>query len=264
MGVEVQQQNPRFFKGVFHSARNEAIFQDRNSSLQQLSHLKRSPVLWRTARHPSKNQKAMKHSRSWDRFYGLLIHCTGLLAPPDATEQARLLERAEKHSAAATDRIMWLSETPAKALKGACAAIICAIRDPELGQAKGNALRTLLGDLRRMEVSPIAVLTRSASNRVSVTRWLEDEGLGYPVLLPSTVAENGFFERLVCTVWPRLRQLRQGSSGSFPHLKSVVVAYPFEELAVSCIGSDRKAAQHSRGTQPEDFPGKVTPAGALR
>lgn len=223
---EGHHRNPRFFNGVFRSARNEAVFRTEmvpccNSHLEEV------------ARALEACQASIDESEGDEtqlilgRIYGLLIHCIGLLAPPDATEQARLLERAEKLSVAAADRVMWLSAAAAKALKDACAAIMCAIRDPELGQAKGNALRTLLGDLRRMEVSPIAVMTRSVSNRMSVTRWLVNEGLDYPVLLPSTVAENGFYERLICTVWP--------GSGSFGRVvrkfsapQISLVAYPFE------------------------------------
>jgi hypothetical protein len=86
----------------------------------------------------------------------------------------------------------------------------CAIRDPELGQAKGNALRTLLGDHQRQQVSPVAVVVRSVSARMGVTRWPANEGRDCPVLLPANVAENGFLPTADMHSVAWLRQLRQG------------------------------------------------------
>lgn len=174
------------------------------------------------------------------QIYSLLMHCTGLLGPLDAAEQTRLLKRAENLSASAGDRIMWLPEEAAKALKDACTAITRAIEDPELGRAKGNALRELLGDLQRQEVRPVAVVARSVSNRLSVARWLEREGFICPVLLPAKVAEDGFFERLICTAWP--------GSGSFSRVvlkfsapQVCLIAYPFESQWLYWFGQKQRS-----------------------
>jgi len=220
------QHNGQVFSGVFRSARNEAnfaieILPCRNSHLEEVA---RALETCQAALDESEGDETQLLLR---QIYSLLLHCTGLLAPPDADSRAQLLDRAGRLSAAAADRIMWLSDASAKALENSCTAIIRAIEDPELGKAKGNALRELLRNLPQHESAPVALVARSIANRVCVARWIEDEGLTCPVLLPNNVGENGFFERLICTSWP--------GSGSFrrvvrkftaPHV--ILVAYPFE------------------------------------
>lgn len=232
----LEKQNGRVFNGVFRSARNEATFRTevlccRNSHLEE-------------ANCALEACKVSLDESEWDethlilgQIYNLLIHCASLLAPPDAAERARLLEMAERLSASARDRIMWLPESAATALKDACAAIVRAVKDAELGQAKGNALKGLLGDLDRQDVNPFALVARSVPNRLSVTRWLENEGITCPVLLPSKVAEDGFFERLICAAWP--------GSGRFSMVvrkfsapQVCLIAYPFESRWFSWF--DRK------------------------
>ena len=122
---------------------------------------------------------------------------------------------------------MWLADTPAAALREAFEALKRAIEDPLLGGAKGSALRELLEKFRREGVTEIGVVARSVSNRLVVSRWMEKQGLTYPVLLPSNASDNGFFERLICTAWP--------NSGQFGHLLRqhaapliYLIAYPFE------------------------------------
>jgi hypothetical protein len=221
-----EHQNGRLFRGVFRSARNEAsfkteIFSCRNSHLEEVTRALEACQVCLDESEGDETQLIL------GQIYSLLMHCTGLLAPPDGAEQARLREKAEKLSATAEDRIMWLPEAAATALRAACAAIIRAVEDQELGQAKGNALRNLFGDLHRQKVEPVAVVARSVPNSLSVTRWLEEEGLLCPVLLPSRVGEDGFFERLICPAWP--------GSGRFSRIvrkfsapQVCLVAYPFE------------------------------------
>ena len=60
-----------------------------------------------------------------------------------------------------------------------------------------------------------------------MARWLEDEGLTCPVLLPPEVASNGFFERLICTAWPGSAMFsRVVRKFSAPQV--CLIAYPFE------------------------------------
>jgi hypothetical protein len=231
----------RFFNGVFRSARNEATFRTEVLSCSN-SHLEEVARALETCQICLDESEGDETQLLLGQIYSLLLQCTGLLAPPDAAEQARLLERAEKLSASAADRIMWLPEVAAKALKDACAAIRRAIEDPELGQAKGKALRDLLGNLHREEVGPVAVVARSLPNSVSVSRWLEKEGLTCPVLLPSGVAEDGFFERLICTAWP--------GSGRFSRVvrklstpQVCLIAYPFESRWLFWFGQKHRNSQ---------------------
>jgi len=221
-----RQQNGRFFDGVFRSARNQATFQTeglscRNSHLEQITNALEACQASLDEADEDETQLILGPT------YSLLMHCTGLLAPPDANERARLLEKAETLSAAAADRTMWLPEPAMKALKDACAAAIQAIEDPELGVAKGVALRALLGDLQKKELSPVALVARSVPNRLSVTRWLADEGITCPVLLPSKVADNGFFERLICTAWPGSPSFSR-IARKFVSPQICLLAYPFE------------------------------------
>jgi hypothetical protein len=237
-----EQQHGQFFNGVFRSARNEStfrteVFSCRNSNLEEVT---RALEVCQASLDESEGDETQQ---ILGQIYGLLMHCTSLLAPPDSAEQVQLLERVEILSASAGDRIMWLQEVAAKALKDAFAAITRAIQDPELGRAKGNVLRELLGDLYRQgEIGPVAVVARSVSNRRSVARWLEKEGLTCPVLLPAKVAEGGFFGRLICTVWP--------GSGSFSRVvqkfsapQVCLIAYPFENRWLYWFGQKQRNNQ---------------------
>ena len=220
------QHNGRVFNGVFRSARNEANFATdiihcRNAHLEEVA---RALVSCQAALDESEGDDTQLLLR---KIYSLLLHCTGLLAPPDADSRTQLLERAGRLSIAARDRIMWLSETSAKALENSCAAITRAIEDPELGTAKGNALRELLGNLQQQEIASVALVARSIANRLSVGRWIEDEGLTCPVLVPNSVGDNGFFERLICTSWPGSDSFRRVVR-KFTAPRVVLVAYPFE------------------------------------
>jgi hypothetical protein len=235
------QHRGQFFNGVFRSARNEANFRTEvvpcgNSLLEKVASALDACQTALNESERDETQLILGH------IYSLLMHCTGLLAPPDTAEQGRLLEGAEKLSASAGDRFLWLPDAAAKALKEACAGIAFAIRDPELGQAKGNALRTLLGDLQQQKVSPVAVVARSVSNRMRVTQWLASEGFNIPVLLPAKVAENGFAERLICTSWPGSdsfgRLVRKFSTAQIS-----LVAYPFEGRWLHLFGQKRRNSQ---------------------
>ncbi len=247
MGEAEQGAGP-FFNGVFRSARNEATFQTevlpcRNSHLEEVTS---SLEACQAALDESEGDETQM---ILGQIYSLLMHCTGLLAPPDDTERAHLLERVKKLSEAATDRIMWLPDAAARSLTIACTSAMRAIEDPELGEAKGNALRALLDDLRRQEIAPVAVVARSAYNRQNITGWLGTEGLNYPVLMPAKVAENGFFERLICTSWPGSdsfgRVIRKFAA---PHL--YLVAYPFESQWLHWFGRKQRNRQIVPGLTP--------------
>lgn len=218
--------NGRFFRGVFRSARNEAAFRTEVLSC-------RNPDLEDTARALEACQGSLDESEGDEtqqilgQIYNLLLQCTHLLAPPDAEEQARLLEVADRLSASAADRIMWLPESTGKALTEACAALVRAIRDPELGRAKGIALKNLLSGLELQEVRPVAIVARSLPNSLSVTRWLEKEGITCPVLLPSKIPEDEFFERLICTAWASSAKFRRVVR-RFSAPQICLLAYPFE------------------------------------
>jgi len=217
----------RFFHGVFRSARNQASF---HAEVVACS----SPQLEEVACALEACQLSLDESegdetqRILGQIYGLLMHCAGLLAPPDSAEQLRLLEKASKLSAAAAGRMMWLSEETARALRSACAAILDAIADPQLGNSKGSALRALMGELQKQGVKPVAVVARSAFMRMSASRWLTGQGIHYPVLLPATVAGSGFFERLVFTAWPGSPSFdRVVRCFAAPQIS--LVGYPFED-----------------------------------
>lgn len=221
-----EQQHGRFFSGVFHSARNEAAF--RTEVLRcRSTHLEEVARALETCQVCLDESEGDETQLILGQIYSLLVYCAGLLAPPDADERVRLLEQVGKISASAADRIMWLPNTAATALTDACTATSRAIQDPELGLAKGDALRELLHDLQRQEVRPVAAVARSVPNSLSVTRWLEKERLTCPVVLPLQVGENGFFERLIFAAWPgRGKFSRVVKKFSTPQI--CLIAYPFE------------------------------------
>lgn len=216
----------RFFDGIFRSARNEAALKTEicacvNPHLEQMS-----LALERC-------QKSLEESEGDEtgvilgQMYGLLVHCSGLVEPPVAGERERLRAKSDRIITAGEQRMMWLPDTPAAALRETCEALKRAIEDPQLGETKGGALRQLLENFQREGITGIGLIARSVSHRSVVNSWLEKHGLTYPVLLPSNAAENGFFERLVCAVWP--------NSGQFDHLLRkhtapliYLIAYPFE------------------------------------
>jgi hypothetical protein len=225
MGIS-EQPHGEFFNGVFQSAHNEATFQTevlrcRSAHLEEVARALEACQVSLDESEGDETQLIM------GQIYSLLVNCSGLLAPPDAQEKMQFLEQAEKLSASAAERVMWLPSTTATALTDACTAISRAIQDPELGLAKGNALRELMHDLQRQEVSPVAAVARSVPNSLRLTRWLEMEGLTCPVVLPTKVGENGFFERLIFAAWPG-----RGKFGrvvkKFSTPKICLIAYPFE------------------------------------
>ncbi len=232
----------RVFSGLFLSARNEANFATdivpcRNAHLEEVS---RALVSCQAALDESEGDDTQLLLRN---IYSLLLHCTGLLAPPDADSRAHLLERARKLSAAARERTMWLAEASAKALETACASITRAIEDPELGTAKGNAVRELLDYLHQQKIEPVALVARSIANRLSVGRWIEAEDIICPVLLPNNVGDNGFFERLICTSWPGSPSFRRVVR-KFAAPRVTLVAYPFESQWLQCF---RQKDRNSHG-----------------
>jgi hypothetical protein len=225
MGVPAGR-NGRFFRGVFRSARNEAAFRTEVLSCRN-AHLEHAARALEACQASLDESEGDETQQILGQIYNLLLQCTHLLAPPDAEEQARLLEVADRLSTSAADRVMWLPESTAKALTEACAAVVRAIRDPELGRAKGTALKSISNGLELQEARPVAIVARSLPNSLSITRWLEKEGMTCPVLLPSKIPDDEFFERLICTAWANSakfsRVVRRFSS---PQI--ILLAYPFE------------------------------------
>ena len=216
----------RFFDGVFRSARNEAAFRTEtsvclNSNLEQLS------VALERCQSSLDESEEDETRQLLVQIFGLLIHCGGLLEPPDSAEQDRLRAKSNRITAAADARMMWLPDRPAAALGEACEALNRSIEDPRLGEAKGRAVRELLDNLQTEGVTEIGLVARSTSNRLVVKGWVEKQALTFPVLLPSGAADSGFFNRLICTAWPNSGQfgrlLRQHSAPLI-----YLVAYPFE------------------------------------
>ncbi len=216
----------QFFDGVFRSARNESalkieVIACANPHLEQLS------VALEKCQQLVKESEEDETQLILGQIYGLLLHCSGLLEPPDSLELDRLRAKTDKITEAATARMMWLPDAPASALRETCNALKRGIEDPLLGEAKGKAVRELSDKLQREGVTQIALVARSVSNLHVVKTWVEKQCLVWPVLLPSRVIDSGFFERLVCTAWPNFRQfghiLRQHAAPLI-----YLAAYPFE------------------------------------
>jgi len=219
-------ENGRFFRGVFRSARNQAAFRT-GVFLCRNEHLEDTARALEACQALLDESEGDETQQILGQIYNLLLQCTHLLAPPDGEEKTRLLEVAGRLSASAADRVMWLPESTAKALTEACAALLRAIGDPELGHAKGAALKSQLNGLEQQNVRPVAIVARSLPNSLSISRWLEKEGTTCPVLLPSKIPEDEFFERLICTAW--------ASSAKFSRVvrrfatpQIILLAYPFE------------------------------------
>jgi len=242
----------RFFDGVFRSARNEAALRVEvcacvNDDLEQLS------VALEKCQRSLDESEGDETRQLLVQIFGLLMHCSGLLEPPDPEDLDRLRVKSDRIISAAGARMMWLPDVSATALREACEALRRSIEDPHLGEAKGRTVRELVDNLQREGLSEIGLVARSASNHRVVKRWVEKQALTYPVLLPSGPADEGFFERLVCTAW--------SNSGQFTRLVRqhaapliYLVAYPFEgrwlrlfkrrqrnASAIPCITSSEKS-----------------------
>jgi len=227
--LEVQEQeyqDSRFFEGVFRSARNEAEFRTEVLACQN-PHLEQASVALEKCQNSLEESEGDETQRILQELYGLLMSCTGLLEAPGPEDRDRLRTKADKLSAAAEDRIMWLTDVSAKALREACAAIRNAIEDPEMGAAKGRALAELLANSQRQAPTKVGLVARSASNRLRVSAWLDKAGFTCPVLLSPNAGDGGFFDLLVCTAWPNAlnftRLVRQYAAPLI-----CLVAYPFE------------------------------------
>lgn len=216
----------RFFDGVFRSAQNETTFQTETCACLNC-HLEQLSVALEKCQRSLDESEGDETRQLLAQIFGLLIHCSGLLEPPDPEERDRLRGKSDKVISAAEARMMWLPDTPAAALREACEALKRSIEDPQLGEAKGVAALGLLDTLQREGVSEIGLVARSASNRLVVKRWVEKHAVTYPVLLASGPTDGSFFERLICTAWSNsgqfVRLVRQ-------HAAPVIylIAYPFE------------------------------------
>lgn len=216
----------RIFGDVFRSARNAAAHKTEvrlctNSHLEQLS------AALENCQRSLEESEGDETQLILGQMYGLLLHCSGLLEPPDSADRDRLRAKSQKIIAAAGTRIMWLPDKPAQALREACEALKQAIDDAHLGETKGTAIYELLGNLQHEGVSEIGFVARSVFNRYVVNRWMDKHGLTFPVFLTSRAGDSGFFERLICVTWPNSEQFRHLLR---QHVAPVIylVAYPFE------------------------------------
>ena len=218
--------NGRFFNEVFRAARNEADFRTetrpcRNSHLEDVT---RSLEICQTTLDESEMDETQLILR---QIYSLLMHCTGLLAPPDEAERARSCRMSGKSlgkcrrsdDVASRDcckgterRVSW--DDPG---------------DPRSGpwRGQGDWAEGSTGYLQRLEISSVAVLARSVRDKTSVARWLEQEGFNCPVLLPAKVAEAGFLEHLICSSWPGSGNFRRVMR-KFAAPEISLLAYPYE------------------------------------
>ncbi len=225
MGVPAAR-NGGFFGGVFRSARNEAAFRTEILSCRN-AHLEDAARALEVCQASLNESEGDQTQQILGQLYHLLVQCAHFLAPPDSEERARLVEVANRLSASAADRVMWLPESTGKALTEACAALVRAIMDPELGCAKGTALKNILTGDEAQKVWPVAIVARSVPNSLSVAGWLEKAGITCPVLLPSKIPWDEFFERLICTAWVGSSKFgRVVRRFSTPEI--VLLAYPFE------------------------------------
>jgi hypothetical protein len=231
----------RFFGAVFAAAGNEADFKTETVACD-------NPLLEQASVALETCQKAVDESEGDETrlilrsLYGVLMHCTSMVSPPAVAEREHLLARLAKLSDAAGNRLMWLSERAANALTEACTALKRGVEEPALGQAKGTALGELLARLREKDLRRVGIVARSATQTAALEKWLQGEGLAYPVLLPSTADEKGFFDALVCTVWPNaLNFNRLVTRHAAPLI--YLVAYPFERRWLHRFGQRQSQAQ---------------------
>jgi hypothetical protein len=215
-----------FFKGVFRSAQNEAEFRTEVCACAN-PHLEQASLALEKCQGSLEESEGDETQLILQQLYNLLMRCTGLLEAPSPEERDQLRAKAGKLSSAAEDRIMWLPDAPARALREACIAIRQGIEDPELGEAKGRALTELLANLQQQGLKQIGLVARSTSNRMNVSSWLDKKGVNHPVLLPSNAGDKGFFDVLICTAWPNSvsfsKIVRQYATPLI-----YLLAYPFE------------------------------------
>jgi hypothetical protein len=172
------------------------------------------------------------------QLFGLLTKCAGLLSAPDPSEQQALFERLRELTLRAEERVMWIGDRPAAMLRQACNSLASAIRSPNLGQAKGHALRSLLVANASNDSNGIGIVVRSAAQQADVRSWMESEHLSFRTMLPSKV--DGFFETLICPAWPNGVNFGKVINRQATPLIQVI-AYAFERDWAKSF--ERKASQ---------------------
>jgi hypothetical protein len=134
------------------------------------------------------------------QLFSLLTKCASLLSAPSPSEQQALLERLGELTQRAEERVMWIGDRPAAMLRQACGSLANAIRSTNLGEAKGQALRSLLVANALLDSKGIGIVVRSAAQQIAIRSWMESERLTFRTMLPSKV--EGFFDTLICPIWP--------------------------------------------------------------
>jgi hypothetical protein len=214
----------QFFSRTFRSAANEAAFTTDTITCQN-SHLELCSIAMERCEGSLEESETDDTRLLLGQMYGVLMQCAGMLTPPDPDERIRLIAKMRVITTQADERRMWLPDTPADALSEACATLQQALEDSELGMVKGLALKELVKSLRLQGKETIGVVARSTSHR-HVSRWMSDESLNCPVLLPSNNTGN-FFDALICTSWPNAANFNKLISYHAAPL-ACLIAYPFE------------------------------------
>jgi hypothetical protein len=240
----------RFFGGILRAARNQANFKTEVLGCEN-PHLDKASVALETCQSHLEESEGDETQSILQQLYGLLMHCAGLLEAPGPEEHQRLREKAALLSRASDDRMMWLAEPVARALRDACAEITCAIDASDLGVEKGKVLSGLIAGIHQRAPGQIAIVARSASNRMIVTRWLDGAGLEYPVVLLSNAGETGSFELLICTAWPNSanfgKLVRQYAAPLI-----YLVAYPFECRWLQRFNRRQRTAERVPDIKPSE------------
>ena len=215
-----------FFKGIFRSAENEDEFRTQVCTCSN-AHLNQASLALEKCQGSLEESEGDETQLILQQLYNLLMRCTGLLEVPTTEERDQLHAQIGKLSNAAEDRLMWLSDASAAALREACSAIKKGIEDPDLGKAKDLALTELLSNMEENGLKEIGLVARSVSHRTNVISWLGKKGFNHPVLLPSSVGDKAFFDVLICTAWPNSvnfsKLVRQYAAPLI-----YLLAYPFE------------------------------------
>ena len=234
------------FGRVFQSARNEAAFIAdvvgcRNADLEEAVQCLESCQKTLDESEEDETHAVMR------RIFALIIHCAGLIAPPGDDERKHLRERAETLVSDAVNRKLWLPDSVATPLEAACQASIRAITDPTLGVAKGEALGSVISEVRGRQV---AIVARSAVSRRSIQTWLTSRRIQLPVHAPTALGTI-FFESLICASWPGKQSFRLlHQTFASPHIS--LISYPFESAWLTSFERSRRQQKAVPGLTASD------------
>lgn len=185
------------------------------------------------------------------RTYNLLCRCAGMLAPPSAQERQSLLKSASRASDEALDRAIWLPRPTADLLTDSIRQLVLALGDSQLGVAKAVAFRSLLAEPCNGRPGRVGVVAASIAAKGAVAAWIANENRSEPVLLPTTLADDGHLDRIVCPSWPGSR-IFQKIIWSCAAPLVTVVGYPFELQWLSWFTKRRVGRSQIPDVPPEE------------